>query len=264
MDRSFLSRPEVIAASRRFVCVRLTTYEDELEARFNAGLMLGRSGNVENTTFAVLAPDGKTKLTRAARSAKQVYADAAAMARGLDAIAAKYPPKPGDGRTPPLPVTLTARLGLDVAASDCQPLVLVVAKDETARATLEAAVAELAWGREFLGRFVYASTESAKELPGVPGLPTADGVTLIEPDPLGQAGTVVKRVPAADVKRDLAPVMRAALGAHKTAPKSERQHRAEAVKQGAFWETKLPVGDPMEAAARERTKQAMERAKKND
>src|SRR6478672_6574072 len=102
MDRSFLSRPEVIAASRRFVCVRLTTYEDESEARFSAGLLLGRSGNVENTTFAILAPDGKTKLTRAARSARQVYADAAAMARGMDEVAAKYPAKP-DGRTPPLP-----------------------------------------------------------------------------------------------------------------------------------------------------------------
>jgi hypothetical protein len=262
MDRSYLSRPEVIAASRRFVCVRLTTYEDELEARFNGSLMLGRSGNVENTTFVVLAPDGKTKLTREARSAKQVYADAAAMARGMDQIAAKYPPKPADGHSPPLPVTLTARLGLDVAASDGQPLVLVVAKDESTSEALEAAVAELAWGREFLGRFVYASAASVTEVPGVPGLPAGDGVTLIEPDPLGQAGAVVKYVAVAGVKRDLAAVMRAALAAHKTDPKNERQHRTEAVKQGAFWKTKLPVGDPMEAAARERTKQAIERAKK--
>lgn len=262
MDRSFLSRPEVIAASRRFVCVRLTTYEDEAEAQFNATLMLGRSGNVENTTFAILAPDGKTKLTWAARSAKGVYADAAAMARGMSEIAAKYPAKPGDGRTPPLPVTLTARLGLDVAAGDCRPLVLMVGKDEAARAALETAVAELAWGDEFLGRFVYATAGSANDLPGVKGLPVTDGVALIEPDPFGQAGAVAKFVPAAAGSRKLADAMRDVLTAHKGGTKNERAHRAEAVKQGAFWETKLPVGDPMEAAARERTRQAMERAKK--
>lgn len=258
MDRSFLSQPPVIAASRSFVCVRLTSYEDEAENRFNAGLMLGRSGNVENTTFAILAPDGKTKLTRVARSAKGVYADAAAMARGMGEIAAKYPVKPADGHTPPLPVTLTARLGLDVAASDCLPLVLVIGKD----AALEAAVAELAWGQEFLGRFVYATAESALDLPAVKNMPVSDGVVLIEPDPFGQAGSVVKVVPAAAGSRKLAEAMRAVSAAHTGGTKNERTHRAEAVKQGAFWETKLPVSDPQEAAARARTKQAMERAKK--
>lgn len=256
MDRSFLSRPEVIAASRKFVCIRLTTYEDEDETRFDASLMLGRSGSVENTTFAILAPDGKTKLTRAARSAKGVYADAAAMARGMTEISAKYPGKPGE-HAPPLPVTLTARLGLDVAASDNLPLALVIARDG---GKLEAKLAELAWREEFLGRFTYALAASPLDVPGVKGLPVTDGVALIEPDPFGQAGSVVKFVSATSDK--LAEAMRTTLAAHKGGVKNERTHRAEAVKQGAFWETKLPVTDPMEQAARARTKQAMERGKK--
>jgi hypothetical protein len=262
MDRSFLSRPEVVEASRRFVCIRLTTYEDEAEDRFNAGLLLGRSGNVENTTFVILTPDGTTKLTRAARTAKHVYADAATMARGMAEIAAKYPARPNAGRTPPLPVTLTARLGLDVAASDGQPLVLVIAKEPAARAALEAAVAEQAWG-EFLGRFVYATAESALDLPGVTGMPVTDGVALIEPDAFGQAGAVAKFVPVGAGSRRLAEAMQDMLATYKAGSKSERTHRSEAVRTGAFWETKLPVTDPHEAAARTRTKQAMERAKKN-
>jgi len=34
MDRSYLSQPEVVAVSRRFVCIRLLTYEDSSENAF--------------------------------------------------------------------------------------------------------------------------------------------------------------------------------------------------------------------------------------
>ena len=34
MDKSFLSQSEVIAASRKFVCIRLATYENAEEAKF--------------------------------------------------------------------------------------------------------------------------------------------------------------------------------------------------------------------------------------
>ena len=86
MDRSFLSKPEVIAASRQFVCVRLTTYEDEIEAKFSKDLFATRSGEVENTTFALLAPDGKTRLSRTGRSARNVFTDAAEMAAAMKRI----------------------------------------------------------------------------------------------------------------------------------------------------------------------------------
>lgn len=62
MDRSFLSRPEVVRASRQFVCIRLATYESFEEAQMLRGIFLGGSGQVENTTFALLSPDGKTPL----------------------------------------------------------------------------------------------------------------------------------------------------------------------------------------------------------
>ncbi|MEI6236045.1 MAG: hypothetical protein WCT04_23565, partial [Planctomycetota bacterium] len=62
MDGSYLFQPEVIAASRQFVCVRLVTYEDKDEALFLKSIGRTRSGELENSSFGMLAPDGKTKV----------------------------------------------------------------------------------------------------------------------------------------------------------------------------------------------------------
>src|SRR5687767_845419 len=142
MDRSFLSRPEVIAASREFVCVRLATYEDADEARFLKGFLRTRSGEVENSVFGLLAPDGTTKLTRAARGTGQVYADAAAMAADLRRVAGKYSRQPA---MTSLPLVASPRLALDVAAADGRPLVVILGKDAAARKRMAEDVAELAW-----------------------------------------------------------------------------------------------------------------------
>ena len=93
MDRGLLSQPEVIIASRQFVCIRVPTYEDKSVETFTQRLFVGRSGNVENTTFALLSPDAEEKLVRAGRSPQDRYATPAEMAKGLREIAAKYPAK---------------------------------------------------------------------------------------------------------------------------------------------------------------------------
>ena len=89
MDRSFLSQPEVIDASRQFVCVRLTTYEDEFEAKFLKSLVRTGSGQVENSSFAILDVDGKTRLVGGGRGMDQVYRDAKAMGDGMAKLMAK-------------------------------------------------------------------------------------------------------------------------------------------------------------------------------
>src|SRR5262245_31890428 len=96
MDRSFLSDASVVAASREWVCVRLLTYENAAEAEMLTSLFVGRSGQLENTTFALLAPDGKTKLSRAGRSPDFAFrggpgeSPAAEMASAMVEIAARY------------------------------------------------------------------------------------------------------------------------------------------------------------------------------
>ena len=64
MDRSFLSSSAVVAASRKFVCIRLATYESRAEAKFMETIFLGKGGALANTVFCILAPDGKKKLVR--------------------------------------------------------------------------------------------------------------------------------------------------------------------------------------------------------
>ena len=68
----------MIAASRRFVCARLATYEDEAEGKFLKSLVRTRSGELENSVFAILGPDEKEQLVRPGRSMRSAYDDAKA------------------------------------------------------------------------------------------------------------------------------------------------------------------------------------------
>lgn len=257
MDRSFLSQPDVIAASRRFVCIRLTTYENEAETKFMENLFVGRSGEVENTTLALLAPDGKTRLARVGRSTRGLFTDAADMAKTLERIASRYPATDAGTATPALPIALDARLGLNVAASDGLPLAVVVARDASTRIALERRLAELAWSEAFVGRFTYATAATPDELKSVPEMPAQDGIVLIAPDTYGQKGRIVAKVGAAEPAEGLTAALRTALAAYHAQSKDARAHRLQGQRDGAFWETKLPVTDPQEARQRERTKQAI-------
>lgn len=246
MDRSFLSQPAVIEASRQFVCVRLTTYEDEGEAKFLKSLVRTGSGQVENSSFAILDMDGKTKLVGGGRGMNQVYRDAAEMADGMAKLVKKYTPK---GEPGSLPLVPTVRLALPVAASDGQPLVVVRVKDEKQRAEVEKELAKLVWGEEFVGRFVFTEdTDAASQFDEMKGTPVA---VVVQPDTFGQKGKVLAQADKAD---DLAAALRAGLKGFVKADKETRTHVQGGVRQGIFWETKTPVTDPMEAAARERAK----------
>jgi hypothetical protein len=248
MDRSFLSQPEVIAGSREFVCVRLATYEDPVEAKFIQGLVRTRSGELENTAFALLAPDGKTKLSRSARGPEQVYADAAALAADMRRVVGRYSPK---AALTTLPLAANPRLGLDVAAADGLPLVVIVGKDAAARQRSLERVTRLAWTDEFIGRFVYAEGDT-KEVLGVSRITVDVGVVVIAPDRFGQKGTVLRQVGAEAAAEKVAEALRAAANEYKVPAKTFENHVREGQRLGVFWETRVPVTDPWEYAARER------------
>jgi hypothetical protein len=248
MDRSFLSRPEVIAASREFVCVRLATYEDPVEAKFVQGLVRTRSGDVENTAFALLAPDGKTKLSRSARGTEQVYPDAAAMAADMRRVVGRYSPK---AAVTSLPLAANPRLGLDVAAADGLPLVVIVGKDPATRQRLVDRLARFAWTDECIGRFVYAEGTAA-EVIGASGTTVHPGVVVIAPDRFGQKGTVLRQVGAEATADAVSEALRGSVREFRAPVKSFPTHVREGQQLGVFWETRVPVTDSMEQAARER------------
>jgi hypothetical protein len=256
MDRSFLSRPEVVAASRDFVCVRLATYEDKEEGAFLKSFGVTRSGELENTVFAVLSPDGERELARAARSTRQTFGDAERMAQTLRRIAADYRAR-GAGRPPSaLPLVANVRLALDVAACDNRPLVVLYGKDAKTRQELEARLRPLAWGDALLGRFIYAAASEAKELAAVQGATAGGGVVVVQPDRFGLKGTVLSQAAADAPTAELETCLKQGAARHRPQSESFGVHVRDGRRKGLLWETVIPVTDPMERQARERGRSA--------
>jgi hypothetical protein len=248
MDGSFLSHSDVIAASRQFVCARLITYEDADEGLFLKQMCRTRSGELENSAFCILAPDGKTKLVNAGREMNRDYSSAKGMADDMARIMAGYHPKASIGG---LPLTADVRIGLDVASSDLQLFVVVVSKDAEKRKTWEAALAKLAWSDEFVGRFVYASTYEPKDLSIIEGVRDSSSLLVIQPDKFGVKGKTLAQT--ADIK-DISATLSAGARAFVREQKGFQSHIREGHDKGIFWTTKIPVTDPGELMARERNR----------
>src|SRR5262249_40576179 len=149
-------------------------------------------------------------------------------------IAARYPEKAASRGQAQLPVTSDVRLGVNVAASDKQPLVVVLATTDAARAALEAKVAALAWGTDFIRRFVYASPSSAREYKGIAGVRAEDGFLLVEPDTFGQKGRLVSQLPASAPPAAIATAMKDVLARHTKSPVDLRSHRLQGERAGVF------------------------------
>ena len=253
MDRSFLSRSEVVAVSRQFVCVRLATYEDKGEGDYLKAFQVTRSGQLENTVFTILSPDGKKQLARASRSAFSDFDDAADMAAMMQRVAGENPTeKPAAGEGPELPTVANVRLAVNVAACDNQPLVVVFAGEENLRRGLAERLAPLAWGDPFIGRFVYATTGEAKELAKIKGVKVKAGVLVVQPDRFGLEGKVLAQYDASTGDAELVKCLTQGMALHKPEDKTFGSHVRAGQQQGVFWDTVISVTDPMEQAARER------------
>ena len=273
IDNGWLLKDEVVAASRDFVCIRLTSYESAEEAAFVTKLQ----GNPVNTVFAILTPDALPALAMKGlgRGPGELFADTADMVKQMGEVAAKYAvgvaATKADGQ-PALPITIDARLGLAVASADLQPLALVIAPDEKTRAALEAKLAVLAWSNDLRGRFTYASADSLGGLK-LDGLDTLksdafksgafkSGVLLIEPDVFGVEGKIVSAIDATNVDKMLSDAMHAVSAKHVRAAKSREQLKRLALANGIFFETGIPVSGKKEAEDRAKFKAQIEEAQK--
>ncbi|HTU19416.1 MAG TPA: thioredoxin family protein [Gemmataceae bacterium] len=252
MDRSYLSRPEIIAASRDFVCVRLTTYEDKEEGLFLKSFRVTRSGELENTVFTILSPDGKKQLARASRSAQNTFGDVQRMAETMKRIAGEYPAKKTAVLLAELPRVRNVALAVNVAACDNQPLVILFAAEDRVRQDLEKRLLPLAWNEPLRGRFIYVSASNAAELARIDGARAEAGVIVVEPDRFGTKGKLLQQIGASASRDELTKCLQKALSQHKPSDKSFGSHVRQGQLQGVFWETVLPVTDPMELRARER------------
>ena len=259
MDRSFLSVTPVIQASRRFVCIRTLTYEDAEERDFQRTLFIGRSGDVENTTFCILSPDATKPITRAGRSVHQIFQSPQQMHDWMGEAADYYDAerkKAGlkSEALSALPRVPNVRLGLNTAAADDLPLVVLYGKTREETTRLETAIGSLAWKPEFVGRCTYAAAGAAADLGAVDSGAVKPGVLVIQPSQFGLEGKTLARVDATATPEQLADALRQGLQKFKPRQLFGRDYMRAGQAAGVFWETKLPVTDFMEAQARERTR----------
>ena len=243
----------MVEASRKFVCVRLATYENQAEADFTKTIHLGKSGFVENSTFGILSPDGKQKLTRAGRAPFYEYRNAHAMAEGMKKIAAEH--KVANETVysdPQLPYIASLDLAINVSSADKLPLVVVVGNDPAKTKELEAKLLPLAWSHTFAGQFNYVTADKAddfKPVTGIEGDPESmNSVLILEPGKFGLSGDVLAELDASASTEEIQAALSKAVATMERPRKSRRAHVNMGMKLGVMWESKTPVTDP-EAAA---------------
>ncbi|MFT4638294.1 MAG: hypothetical protein ACI8T1_001613 [Verrucomicrobiales bacterium] len=184
------SQPDVIEVSRKFVCVRIDSYESEENQKIVRSHLNGR---FENTAFCILAPDGETRLSRSARSPSQVYGEASDFVSELKAILTKHEPKIDD-REAPVPDFHSFKLALNIASADQRVLVLLTAPEDQLAAA-ESRLRRLSWNPKVQGRFHFdlESTGTWKE-PLSQKADAGAGIYLINPGEYGLEGTVIERL----------------------------------------------------------------------
>lgn len=250
-----------MAAARSFVCTRLATYESQAEADLLLRVFRGRSGQLENTTFAILDPDGTRVLGQAGRGpaflvggargpgAETSEEDVARFAARLREVAAQYRPR---ADLAALPQALDVRRALVVGACDGQALIVVRVEDAKKREALAKALAVLAWRDELRGRFQVQVARADEDLPAIRGLGSKQGVFLVKPGTFGIDGDVLASVPAQAPASSLEALVRRALREDRASPTDRRRHIQEGRAAGASWESEIPVTDPGAQRARER------------
>ena len=255
MDRSFLSDAQIVMASRQFVCIRLATYEDQAEAEFMKSLYIGRSGELENTTFSVLSPDGKRKLSAAGRGPNQVYRRPSRMVESMNQIAARFPNAAKTTFTDAkLPFMKSVDVALNVAAADGLPLIVIFAESKDLHHQMEERLLPIAWSESLAGQFIYAVARETSVLKPITGFQNSANIMVIEPGQFGLTGQVLSQFPAAAdgaiIRKGLQEIVR-------RFPRRTKDHDAHVrwgIELGIDWESAIPETDPMSIRARERAR----------
>jgi len=253
MDGSFLTNEEIIEASRNFVCIRCATYEDAEEAEFLRWVFT-RNDSLENTVFCMLSPDGEKKLIRANRGPMQ-FRRPSDMADKMDLLASQYGSDAEDAEPlVAIPKMKDIRLGLNVAACDRLPTLLIYGKSDEQVAELETKLSTVAWDDALQGMFIYVSANDAQQVSAIEGLDDEPGFAIIQPDPYGQKGKVLTQFGADSSAEDLQAGLVKFAKSHERPIIDYQKHVREGSRSGPKWETEIPVEDKGSLRAMERSK----------
>lgn len=255
MDRSFLSDAGVVAASRNFVCIRLATYEDQKEADFMKSIYIGRSGQLENTTFGILSPDGTRPLTESGRGPFHAFRGSASMAAGMNRIAKQYSGAKEAALTDTqLPLMKNLDLALNVAAADGLPLVITVADSKKKLDGLNDTLVRAAWSKQLAGQFIYASVLDQTEFKPITGAKLKEGILVVEPGQFGLSGKVLAQIDSDASQQEIQTQLRKVIDDFPRHHKDHNSHVRLGIQLGVDWKTKIPETDPMSIRAKQRAR----------
>ena len=197
---------EFIEASRKFVCIRIETFENKESEAIVRELLNGR---FENTAFTIFDPKGTRRLTRSGRSPSAVIrsrggrnADADeelddnAVIREMNKIARRFNPVQDDS-----PAVLqdfhSFRQALNVAAADQRLLVFVNLKEED-RVKVEDNFKQLFSDTDIMGKFHLNFADPKVDgswAQSIKGDTSSPGIFIIRSGTFGQDGVVMQKLP---------------------------------------------------------------------
>ena len=231
------SDPDVIKASRKFICVRIDSYESEENQKIVRSHLGGR---FENTAFCVIAPDGEERLTRSGRGPQHISRDF----DDIVAIADRYKSR-GDILNSHIPDFNSFALALNVSSAD-QKILLLIAGDEDEIVEAGKRIRSVVWNKNVMGRFNYDFESDSSSWTGpLSSKSKGSGFHLIRPGEFGLEGKIVMSL---SLNASNSNLLKAMVVANRDYAKSTKKkvyssHVVEGRRQGKRIEMAVPFGE---------------------
>lgn len=194
---------------------------------------MGRSGQLENTVFAILDPKGSKNLIPPSRGPRQ-YGNAQNLAAEMDRISVMYP-----GRAEKdVPKNHNLRLALNIAACDSLPLVISVGSQQSRH---EDVLKTLIWNEQIQGRAIYAQITLPRDRALITGLSVQSGIVVVRPNTFGTGGEMIGQLSG---QPSISELSRWLSKAKPASGKETREHIRQGREQKVYWKTQVPITDP--------------------
>ena len=237
---SLFSQKPFIEASKKFVCVRLGSYESKEHQDMVRDLL---RGTFQNTAFVVFAPDGKTKLTRSGRSPNHAFGRDVIV--GMAKIANQYKPK-GTLDDSTLTDYHSFKQSLNAASADQRLLVLSVAS-KSQQPSVQSSLQKVFNDKDVSGKFFYdmANKGDEKWATNIKGITQKSGIFIIRSGKFGTSGTVMKQLPLNSKPEAIKAALATANAKYAKTEKRKvySEHISDGRKEGVEYQNEMPPGE---------------------
>ena len=246
---SLFSTQEFIAASRKYVCIRIETYGSKENEKMVRRLL---GGKFANTVFVLFDPTGESELTRKGRSPNQALstrgrkADDETVVSEMNRIVKEYEPK-DNLQMAELQDFDSLKEAINVASAE-QRLLVLVNVNKTERDALSEKLKPVFTHADVIGKFHldFLDTQTDKTWKKlVTGTEEDPGIMVVQSSQFGLDGKVVAKFPldqtADEFKTALLTENKKFAEAEKR--KDYKTHVLEGRKQGIEYDSVIPYGE---------------------